>query len=163
MEGDGKKLSDLRVVDLKQELEKRSLDICGIKSTLQERLKNALVEDGLNPDTFLFGGGAPSPTKREQDGPGVPEAKEGTEQLTESDMNDLVVKDDIDEAGAEDESAEIQEAPMTGGDHHQDNEDSLNLTIGEDEANLLQGEVWLQLLPGMVKKNTCFCNLIPHF
>lgn len=162
MDGDGKKLSDLRVVDLKLELEKRSLDICGIKSTLQERLKNvrafnfpkfsletfgnpfyciqALVLDGLDPESFLFGGGAPSPTKKDQEGSVVPEAKEGTEQLTESDMQDLVVKDDIDEAGAE-ESAEIQGIQMAGGDHHQDNEDSLNLTIGEDEANLLQGEV----------------------
>lgn len=40
MDADGKKLVELRVVDLKQELEKRKLDICGVKSTLQERLKN---------------------------------------------------------------------------------------------------------------------------
>lgn len=37
---EGRKLVDLRVVDLKQELEKRKMDISGVKNTLQERLKN---------------------------------------------------------------------------------------------------------------------------
>lgn len=38
-EGDGKKLCDLRVVDLRAELEKRGLDKTGVKANLIERLQ----------------------------------------------------------------------------------------------------------------------------
>lgn len=37
---DGKKLSDFRVVDLRQELEKRGLEKSGVKAVLIERLQN---------------------------------------------------------------------------------------------------------------------------
>lgn len=38
-EGASRKLADLRVVDLRQELEKRSLDKTGVKAVLTERLQ----------------------------------------------------------------------------------------------------------------------------
>lgn len=38
-EGTGKKISDLRVCDLKSELEKRGLETSGIKIALLERLQ----------------------------------------------------------------------------------------------------------------------------
>lgn len=60
-------------------------------------------------------------------------------------MKDLVVKDDIDEPQVEEdpinEVAVKQETAVAASDSNMDNEDSLNLTIGEDEAQLLQGEV----------------------
>lgn len=53
-ESENKKLFELRVVDLRAELEKRGLDRNGVKQVLLERLGKALTDEGLDPDTYLF-------------------------------------------------------------------------------------------------------------
>uniref|UniRef100_A0A7I5E5S0 SAFB-like transcription modulator n=1 Tax=Haemonchus contortus TaxID=6289 RepID=A0A7I5E5S0_HAECO len=52
--GEQKLLSELRVTELKQELEKRNLDKNGIKIILTDRLEKALLADGHDPATYLF-------------------------------------------------------------------------------------------------------------
>ncbi|XP_011302930.1 SAFB-like transcription modulator isoform X2 [Fopius arisanus] len=53
-DAEGKKLTELRVIDLKTELERRGLDKTGNKAALLERLSKAISEEGEDPEEYLI-------------------------------------------------------------------------------------------------------------
>ncbi|KAG4079664.1 hypothetical protein HA402_010444 [Bradysia odoriphaga] len=158
----GKRLSELRVCDLKVELEKRSLETTGVKMDLVKRLQEALIEENIDPDDHIFTLEVGSPKKRlnssqKSDNTNGDESfileASGEEGL---DTDDLIVKDEadddddeiVDEVGEIDKESFVDELEKTSSDiqrlnneaNNGENEDSLNLTIGEDEEKIFQDE-----------------------
>ncbi|CAL7934737.1 unnamed protein product [Xylocopa violacea] len=201
---EGKKLTELRVIDLKTELERRGLDKTGNKAALLERLSKAITDEGQDPDEYLIvpcGGVCKiSPRKNSvtgtinQDEPmdSLESQKEESTEISES--NEAKVKTEIKPIAEESVVTfkgeilqnEIQNNEINKEIEHKqevknhlnkssaestqqhaidkkvesetttainqtstnstveangiDNEDSINLTIGEDEENLLAEE-----------------------
>ncbi|XP_037039581.1 SAFB-like transcription modulator isoform X2 [Bradysia coprophila] len=158
----GKRLSELRVCDLKVELEKRSLETTGVKMDLVKRLQEALIEENIDPDDHIFTLEVGSPKKRlnssqKSDNTNGDESfileASGEEGL---DTDDLIVKDEadddddeiVDEVGEIDKESFVDELEKSSSDiqrlnneaNNGENEDSLNLTIGEDEEKIFQDE-----------------------
>ena len=67
MSDDVKLLKDLKVSELKNELEIRDLITSGVKSVLADRLKNYLVENGLDPESYDFNEENPDDSENAED------------------------------------------------------------------------------------------------
>ncbi|XP_011173479.1 SAFB-like transcription modulator isoform X2 [Solenopsis invicta] len=198
---EGKKLTELRVIDLKTELERRGLDKTGNKAALLERLSKAILEEGENPEEYLIipSGGQPkiiprknsgslnqedsiecSDNQKEENIDGQDNTNKCKEiKIEESDEREICIKKEIKEESESPElvknivikverlddkmhggktpseniqntdkneaektiTSQISDAPSTTVEANGiDNEDSINLTIGEDEENLLAEE-----------------------
>ncbi|RXM92808.1 SAFB-like transcription modulator [Acipenser ruthenus] len=59
-----KKITELRVIDLKTELKRRNLDVTGVKNVLVARLKQAIEKEGGDTDNIEITLSSDTPTKR---------------------------------------------------------------------------------------------------
>ncbi|XP_075719673.1 scaffold attachment factor B1 [Rhinoderma darwinii] len=115
-----KKLSELRVIDLKAELKKRNLDTGGNKSALTERLKKAIEEEGGNTDEIQLT--TDTPTKK-----------------TPKRSGRVQKQEEVDDNGVEDDSGDSQENEETSPD--QENEKVLEILGENDKCEQLKEEV----------------------
>ncbi|XP_073922167.1 SAFB-like transcription modulator isoform X7 [Castor canadensis] len=119
-QAEGKKITDLRVIDLKSELKRRNLDITGVKTVLVCRLKQAIEEEGGDPDNIELTVSTDTPNKKPTKGKGK---KQEADELS----GDASVEDD----------ASVKEIEA------QEGEDGIFLTAqdGEEEENEKEGNL----------------------
>uniref|UniRef100_A0A8C6ZZM1 SAFB-like transcription modulator n=1 Tax=Nothoprocta perdicaria TaxID=30464 RepID=A0A8C6ZZM1_NOTPE len=122
---ESKKITELRVIDLKSELKRRNLDVTGVKTVLISRLKQAIEEEGGDPDNIEITVSADTPTKKPSKGKGK---KQEADELT----GDASVEEDSFVKNGEEEENEKEES-LAEADHTAHEEMEANTSVKEAE------------------------------
>ncbi|XP_070277917.1 SAFB-like transcription modulator isoform X5 [Myotis yumanensis] len=124
-QAEGKKITDLRVIDLKSELKRRNLDITGVKTVLVSRLKQAIEEEGGDPDNIELTVSTDTANKKPTKGKGK---KQEADELS----GDASVEDEAFVKDGEEEENE-KEGSLAEADHTAHEEMEANATVKEAE------------------------------
>ncbi|KAG5848950.1 hypothetical protein ANANG_G00104900 [Anguilla anguilla] len=91
-----KKVTDLRVIDLKTELKRRNLDVTGVKNVLIARLKQAIEEEGEDPDNIEIPQSADTPTRKHAKSKGKKVDSDTDNTMEEESYSKDTEEDDLD-------------------------------------------------------------------
>ncbi|XP_055923487.1 SAFB-like transcription modulator isoform X2 [Eupeodes corollae] len=148
----GKKLCELKVADLKEQLEKRELETTGSKAALSERLEKALKDEGKDPSTYVFEKDSLKQIVVKEEPIEVEDRCEEEPREDDGEDDDVIIDEvgEVDEEEnhqeedyeeeQEEEVEEVTEDTQNTDNNVIDNEESINLTIEEDEQQLLHNE-----------------------